>query len=116
MARDDYFVIVYKILTYLYECLKTAKSPDVFNILIAEKYGIEESYFEYIIMELFEAGYIEGINVIPITGTKRKGVKITSEIIIKPKGIEYLQENSMLSKAKGILKEIKDTIPRFIRN
>ena len=115
MARDDYFVIVYKILTYLYECLKTGKNIDTYNILIAETYGIEESYFNYILIQLYEEGYIEGINIIPIMGSKQKNIKITSNIMIKPKGIEYLQENSMLSKAKGILKEIKDTIPRFIR-
>lgn len=114
MARDDYFVIVYKILTYLYECLKTGKNIDTYNILSAETYGIEESYFNYILIQLYEEGYIEGINIIPITGTKRKGVKITSEIVIKPKGIEYLQENSMLSKAKNIVKDIKDIIPRII--
>ena len=27
MAKDDYFVIVYKILTYFYECLKAGKKP-----------------------------------------------------------------------------------------
>lgn len=111
MARDDYFLIVYKILTYLYESLKNGKSIDVYNTLTANTYGIEQSYFEYIIIELFEAGYIEGVNIIPIIGTKRKAVKLTSSIIIKPKGIEYLQENSMLSKAKIALKEIKDIIP-----
>ncbi len=111
MARDDYFVIVYKILTYLYECLKMGKNIDTYNILTAETYGIEESYFNYIIIQLYEEGYIDGINIIPIIGAKQKGIKITSNVIIKPKGIEYLQENSILSKVKGMLKEIKDTIP-----
>ena len=114
MARDDYFVIVYKILTYLYECLKTGQDVDIHSILIAETYGIEKSYFEYILAELYEEGYIDGIVVIPMMGAKRKGVKITSSIIIKPKGIEYLQENSTLAKAKKAIKDIKDIIPRFI--
>ena len=38
MTKDDYFVIVYKILTYLYECIKTGQSINVFNILKAETY------------------------------------------------------------------------------
>ncbi len=113
MARDDYFVIAYKILTYLYECLKTGEDIDMF-ILTPETYGIEESYFNYILIQLYEEGYIEGISVVAIMGAKRKGVKITKSITIKPKGIEYLQENSMLSKAKKVIKEIKDTIPRII--
>ena len=83
-------------------------------ILTPETYGIEESYFNYILIQLYEEGYIEGISVVAIMGAKRKGVKITKSITIKPKGIEYLQENSMLSKAKKVIKEIKDTIPRII--
>lgn len=27
MAKDDYFVVVYKILKYLYECLKKGEKP-----------------------------------------------------------------------------------------
>lgn len=35
-------------------------------------------------------------------GAKQKGVKITSQVAIKPKSIEYLQENSMLAKAEKV--------------
>jgi len=115
MARDDYFIIVYKILIYLYECLKTGQDIDVHSVLTAETYGIEQSYFEYIIAEICKEGYISGVNIIPITGAKRNGVKITSSLEIKPKGIEYLQENSTLAKAKKAIKDIKDIIPRIIK-
>lgn len=111
MARDDYFVIVYKILEYLYGCLKSGKSPDTHNILTAETYGVNESYFEYIIAELLEDGYIKGVSVIKTMGSAKPLVRITSNITIKPKGIEYLQDNSAIAKAKNFLKEIKETIP-----
>lgn len=29
MARDDYFVIVYQLMKYLYECLKRGEKPEV---------------------------------------------------------------------------------------
>ncbi|MFW5630377.1 hypothetical protein [Acetivibrio ethanolgignens] len=29
MAKDDYFVIVYRILNYLYECFKAGERPDM---------------------------------------------------------------------------------------
>lgn len=90
MARDDYFVIVYKILVYLYECLKFGKNPDVCHILSKEAYGIEQSYFDYIMIHLTEDEYIEGVDILPIMGTERKTAKITSSIMIRPKGIEYL--------------------------
>lgn len=111
MARDDYFVVVYKILAYLYDCLKSGKTPDIHNVLIAETYGINESYFEYIITELLEEGYIKGISTFKVMGKTNLSIKITPNIAIKPKGIEYLQENSTIAKAKNFLKEIKETIP-----
>ncbi len=111
MARDDYFVVVYKILKYLYECLKSGKSPDIYNILTAETYGVNESYFEYIIAELFEEGYIKGVSMINVIGRTTPAIKITPNITIKPKGIEYLQENSTIARAKNFLKEIKETVP-----
>lgn len=111
MARDDYFVVVYKILKYLYECLKSGISPDIHNVLTAETYGVNQSYFEYIITELLEEGYIKGVSLINTTGKTTPLVKITADIVIKPKGIEYLQDNSAIAKARSFLKEIKETVP-----
>ena len=111
MARDDYFVIVYKILTYLYTCLKNGENPDIYNVLTAESYGINQSYFDYIIAELLEAEYIKGVSTLNSLGRSKPLIKITGNIAIKPKGIEYLQENSAFAKVKNFIKEIKETIP-----
>lgn len=45
MGKNDYFTIVYYILKYLYECLKTGEKPCE-NILNLEQYPVklEESY------------------------------------------------------------------------
>ncbi|MDO4301535.1 MAG: YjcQ family protein [Clostridia bacterium] len=111
MARDDYFVVVYKILVYLYNCLKLGEPPDVYNVLTAENYGINQNYFEYIFTELLEEGYIKGVSTFKVIGKASPSIKLTSSITIKPKGIEYLQENSALAKAKDFIKEIKEIVP-----
>ena len=85
MAKDDYYVIVYKILAYLYMQLKNGENinpdfikNDVFLFMINERYctisDIENSQ-------------------------------------ITPKGIDYLCNNSLFEKAKFFLKEIKDITP-----
>ena len=44
MARDDYFVIVYAILKYLYDCLKEDRTVD-FDRISNTAYGIPFSYW-----------------------------------------------------------------------
>lgn len=112
MAKDDYFVFVYKILAYLYECLKGKKRLD-FEYLqpLTKDFPIEESYFNYIMENICQSGYIEGIIVVPILGQSCGNIKYTQALRITPKGIEYLLDNSMMSKAKEALRILKETIP-----
>ena len=109
MAQNDYFVICYKILSYLYDCLK-AGSEISREYLQAESFNCPLSYWEYIICHLYDDGYIEGVQMIPILG-QRRSYKLMPDIAITPKGIEYLQNNSMMAKAKECLKTIKDITP-----
>ena len=44
MASNDYFVIVHKILTYLYECLKSDKDID-FTLPSSESLCVGEKYY-----------------------------------------------------------------------
>lgn len=108
MAKDDYFVIVYQVLKYLYECLKNGKQPEP-CYLRSSMYSIPESYWEYILSSLIHDRYIAGITV-----TKVKGGVVYGDLqdaTITPKGIEYLFENSLLEKAKRTLKDTKEMIP-----
>lgn len=108
MARDDYFVIVYQLMKYLYECLKKGEKPEV-DHLQASYYSIPKNYWEYIIVSLSQAGYIAGIMISP----SKDGVAFgdLQDAIITPKGIEYLFENSLIEKAKRTLKDVKEMIP-----
>lgn len=112
MARNDYFVIAYWILAYLYACLKEGKPADISRLNEdSEDLNIAYGYWEYIFRHLYESGYIEGVSLLPVTGQQMPAVRIERCIMITPKGIEYLQENSAMAKAKRFLKELKNATP-----
>ncbi|MGN0472219.1 MAG: YjcQ family protein [Lachnospiraceae bacterium] len=105
MSKDDYHVIAYKILSYLYGCIKGKKTFSIDYFQCGTKtFPVEEEYWNYIIETLCEEGYITGVVLVAIIGQAAKGVKITSDIRITPKGIEYLQDNSMMKKAADFVK------------
>lgn len=110
MAKDDYFVIVYRLLKYLYECLKKSKTPSN-EVLGADYFRIENDYWEYIIRNLVNDGYVEGAVLFPVLGKVDKAVKIGMNFRVTPKGIQYLEENSMFQKIKEAVKDISDIIP-----
>lgn len=63
------------------------------------------------IIGLLKDGYVVGIN----PENTKDGIHWgdLTNILITPKGIEYLFENSMLQKVKNTLKDVKDIIPGF---
>lgn len=63
MAKDDYSVIVYKLLKILYELLKRGK------VITQEELdelgsGIDTEYWNFILTSLYEEGYITGLTSI----------------------------------------------------
>lgn len=110
MVKDDFHVIAYRILRYLYDCLKKGQDPDT-DLIIAEKYEINERYFQTIIGQLFENGYISGVIAVPMMKVNYTPYKITSSISITMQGIEYLTDNAFLAKAQKFFKMAKDSVP-----
>lgn len=110
MAKNDYFVIVYRILTYLKECFMSGENPDT-GIFGPDALKINNGYWTNIMESIYNEGYITGVHVLPRAGgapnIKLSNVKITQ------KGIEYLQDNTKMAKAAEFLKAIKETIPGF---
>ena len=108
MAQNDYFVIVYQILKYLYECLKKGEKPET-CCLTASAYNIPENYWQYIILSLITEEYVKGIAV----NHTKDGVLLGDlpDAIITPQGISCLFENSLLEKAKKTLKDVKEMVP-----
>lgn len=110
MAKDDYFVIVYQILSYLYQRLKRGESMDA-RMISAESdlYTIPYSYWLYIIENLVDDGYILGPKFLRADGKTQ--VVCLERTKITPKGIQYLFDNSLLEKAKAFFKDAKEIIP-----
>lgn len=108
MAENDFFVIVYRVLKYLYDCLKKGEKPEA-EYLVASTYNIPENYWKYILLSLINEEYIKGIQV----NHTKNGVIFSDlqEAIITPKGIEFLFEKSLIEKAKKTLKDVKNMIP-----
>ncbi len=105
MAKNDYYVLVYRVLMYLYNCLKNGEDVDV-SKLTPQWLGINERYFEYIFDTLDEEGFI--LNAAYIEDYA--GKHLQNNIMISPKGISYLHENSTIQKVKKSIKGISDIV------
>lgn len=105
MAKNDYFVIVYRILKYLYSKFMEGEDAEL-DVFGPDALKINNGYWTNVIESMLKDGYIEGVVVIPRLGgapdVRVDNIRITS------KGIEYLQENSMMKKAKVVLKGINE--------
>ena len=105
MAKDDYFTIVYKMLKYLYECLKSGKDIDPL-MLTASSLGITERYWLYIMVHMIKGGYIEGAEYRDYpTGLEIINLPLAQ---ITPEGIEYLLDNKMIKKVVEVMKTVRD--------
>ncbi len=109
MAQDDYFVIAYKLLKYLYDCLKQG-SPVSREVLCADFFGINDDYWAYIIRNLFLDGYVEGVTLTRLHN-RVNYPSLQTHFNITPKGIQYIQENSAFEKIRGYVKDIASLIP-----
>lgn len=109
MEKNDYHVIVYYILSYLYHCLKMGETPQIETLSLSNYPAeIPETYGDFIYMELSRQGFISGAvwGQVPVAGKERvkvlnslAGVQITAE------GIDYLKNNSTMAKTWEKLKE-----------
>ena len=111
MAKDDYHVIVYKILAYLYTMLKEGKNAEPEMLRYdGELFQINEIYWAYIIENLIKEGYVEGI-VLSKPWQEGMVIKNLDHARITPKGIEYVTDNHFMKKAMDFLRDIKSITP-----
>lgn len=98
MARDDMHVIIYRILSYLYECNKHGKTP-VFSGLYAalELPDVPDSYLASILSELVSKGYVKGVDVVHAKGAW--AFTLTESAGITMDGAAYLSENGRMKQA-----------------
>ena len=103
----DNFKAVYKILTALERAMDL---PEVsLKEINAEALGVSYNRWARYLEMMSDVGYIKGVQVFQsITGDYQvidEGIRITL------KGLEYLQENSIMQKLYRAAKGIKDIIP-----
>lgn len=111
MARDDYHVIAYKILAYLYVQLKNGENIDAKCLTHdGPLFKINYKYWAYVMRNMLEQGYIRGIIVTEPWGNDAI-IDGLEHCEITPCGIEYLCDNSFMEKVKQFMKEIKEITP-----
>ena len=106
MAKDDYHVVVFRILKYLYQQLKKGLPVETEMLLHDSKIcNINESYWRYIMTSMQEKGLITGLEkgegepYAPLE-TQLKDVQIT------PDGIDLLSDSKMSDKVDQLIKGI----------
>lgn len=104
MSKDDYQVLVYKILLYYYGCLKRKITFDSETFHHSIGKDIDENYLADIFNMMSEEGYLNGVAITKAWGNILILSCDLSDIKITAKGIEYLTENSSMAKVKEVLK------------
>lgn len=74
LPTNDYFVITYRFLSYLYMCFKAGNSPSS-KYLSSGAFGISTGYWTNIVKSLLHEGYIVGAEVQDFTITQ-KGIEV----------------------------------------
>ena len=102
MAKNDMEVIMYKILRYLYECMKTGKTPDLADIMWkCRMFDIPKADWLAIMQELIEDEYVGGLRFVGAKDMEQ--VLQVGNIKITKKGRDFLKDESVLSKIKPVL-------------
>lgn len=98
----DNFKIIYKILKELEKSMGDEDFSEV--VISAEKCKIAYPRWEQLLILMQDEGYIKGITTSKATSEKYRHIARPFNPQITIKGLEYLEENSLMAKAKEALK------------
>ena len=114
MAKDDYNVIVYRVLVYLYACMKRKIMFEKATFQEAVRKNVEsDTYFADILRMMQDEGLIEGLTFAKAWGGDVILITDVEDAKITAAGIRYLQENSTMKKVGDMLKETVDIISKL---
>lgn len=103
----DNFTTIYRILRYLEKDMDYEEAA--IDFISASRLGVTEQRWVAIMQMLVKEGYVTGI------GVKRSAdgevCLSVSDVRITMKGLEYLQENSLMQKASNLAKGIAEIMP-----
>lgn len=106
----DNFKIIYKILKYLENCMGQAEIDT--TPLKAEALHTEQERLDEIIGMLLENGYIDGARAKSYVNSRTPIILNLNHAKITLKGLEYLEENSMMKKAAKLITGIIEIMPK----
>jgi len=106
MANDDYFLIVYKILDYLYKKFKEHKEVTEKELARAVEAHIVVGYWEDILKYMQEEGLIKLKGNFEQYICEDEPEFVIESVKITHKGMEYLQDNSLMKKASSFIKDV----------
>lgn len=110
MAQDDMHVVMYKVLAYLYDCMKRGERPVERHLAHdGDVLSIPYPYWAAIMRELVENGYVRGVTIVSEWGGGTIAKLVEPSITLA--GVEFLRENSAMRRALEFLKETKSALP-----
>lgn len=114
MAKDDYDVILYRLLIYLYACMKRKIifEEQTFSASV-KKHVDSEEYFADIIRMAQEEGLIEGVTIKKAWGGDVIIASSLNHARITASGIRYLNNNCQMKAIGELLKESADIISKL---
>lgn len=103
------FKVIYRIL----KALEQAMDYEEFDVnkISHTKMNISYQRWERIMIMLAKSGYIEGVIYDQCGSEYCPHIEEPIQPVITLKGLEYLEENSLMRKTANVMKGIKDTIP-----
>lgn len=116
MAKDDYEVVAYKILTYLYACMKgkAAFEKTVFRKSVVGEY-VSDEYLHKILRLMQNDSLIEGLTFVRAWGNEWVLASDFSDASITAEGIRYLKDNSKTDAIKKAVLESAGLIAGLIQ-
>ena len=102
MAYNDMEVIAYKILKFLYECMKQGITPtkeDLIRECNLDKFP--ESYWCKVVAELIDKRYIKGFSQLKCKGGTY--IQMNDDISVTFDGVRFLEDNSKMKEVKDFL-------------
>lgn len=101
------FRIIYRILKFLQQSMDFEElDSEGFH---AERFGTNSNRFQALLIQLQRAGYIEGLDIVQYI-RQPEYIEPPMHPKITLKGLEYLQENSLMKKAAALAKGLKDAV------
>lgn len=104
----DNFVVIYRILKALEASMDFEEFDE--RLISPERLGITKERRDKLLIQMQKEGYISGISVVQYVNLASPSVDIPNSISITIKGLEYLAENSLMTKAANLAKGVAEIL------